>query len=59
MTRDTKYTLLENIAVGVPILARRRDFILRTVAHVNQTVFAVTRHGRVVVWPVSLFTFAI
>ena len=56
MTRDTKYTVLEKFAVGVTILIRRRDFILRTAAHVNQAVFAVTRHGRVVVRFVSLVT---
>ena len=59
VTRGTKYTVLEKFAVGVTILTRRRDFILRTAAHVHQTVFAVTRHGRVVVWPVSFFTLAI
>ena len=53
VTRDTKYTVLKKFAVGVPLLTQHRDFILRTAAHVNQAVFAVTRHGRVVVRPVS------
>ena len=59
VTRDTKYIVLQSLRVGVTILNRRRNFILRTAAHLNQTVFAVTRHGRVVVWPVSLFTLVI
>ena len=58
-TRDTKDTVLKKFAVGVTILTQHRDFILRTTAHVNQAVFAVTRHGRVVVWPVSVSTLTI
>ena len=58
MTRDTKYTVLKTFAVGSTILSQHRGFILRTAARVNQAVFAATRHGRVVVRPVSLFTLA-
>ena len=56
VTRDTKYTVLKSLRVDVTILIRHRDFVLRTAAYLNQAVLAVTRHGRVVARPVSVFT---